>query len=1109
MNKQPHPDRSLLHFMLRAQQIAQQEGRSDKGYAMVIVSIITIVMFSLLTASLVFSNLAKSRTDAFVDTQSSFAVAEAGLNKRAIEFKKKLESYSGVDGVIDSTGDRALTACFGITNSTGGTYTSSATGTNDFECRNYGLASSNNMAKVVAAGGDIAMNSGGKDKNNYVAYTVVSDRTNYTNGAAQFITIPSTDDYAGLNAAEYKYTIYSTAKKPVTSPTSSTLPTYTDAQKAAINRQQQGKTAESGDAALIAAYNTDKASKIAAGATADANANSSSNASLAVTFVNRVIPLFQFGIFYNGDLELNSTSPMQINGWVHSNANIYVQPAGVTGNEANSITTFLANVSAAGSIYNRVDAWTPGVGRTGITRVLLTGNACAATAATPANCQDFPAYDAAVTDPLTTTQISAFPNKKVQDGASGISILKTPQPSFTRKRNYYTNKIGEYYAKADMRLEMVPDRDVTDKTPPVWTRDRAIIPFNFTAITTGGTGTCTTTTPTTGSDPDDKYVDLTREKLSTLHCNKFNKGQLQSLRQPVMVLTNINQTAALQTPETNTFNNLGKPATLPTPPTLSVNAATKQKIVRALQLALVSTPKPLPFEKLATKFDDPTYDAPANALYPDLNPFKQGFSDLLINKIGVLPVGSPGNGTQLTTNDRDNLLKAKPNEIAALVSAWFLPAPIQRVERPTADTTTTALADPTNNPRSSGFFDRREQRWITMLQTNIASLSVWNRDGVYVDASNETMTAAYAPDTAKRGTAFDAVNTFDVTNATPGLVVFNGANSTNGLAFDRATADATKPVGSLQYLGLGSKDTTEGGLVFHATVRDDLNGDGSLQNANDVTIDTTNEKIFQKKPDNTDFTDAGGNKVIIDYYRRYAGQSASKQSLFGFAFNGGDYLPNALLLSSDQAIYVQGNFNNNGFAQSLTAANTPSPNRLPAAIIADTITVLSNECVSLTTVGVTNQLGVYLGQLKCGIPQQINGANVTFDLVQNPMAINAAFLSNTQVSNGNMNRDNGTGAVYSGGVNNYIRLLENWNNGGTPYALNYTGSLISLGSPLEYNGAYQPGGINPALGVADTSYYDIPFRNVNYDLFFSNVEKLPPLTPKVSYIQQKNFGRAY
>lgn len=1039
---------------------------------------LTIVMFSLLLAATSLSNMAKSRTNAFVDGTSTFYVAEAGLNKRAAEINKKLTSYSPIVGPMGA-GEK-VKDCVGVGIPAGGSGESPRSGNNDLECVNYRFLSSNNTDPISQSGGNIALDSGGKNYNNYVAYTVVTETK------PQPRQIPPGEDYAGLNAIEYKYKVSAMGKKPLALPQVSTMPVYTDAQIAAKNRQTKEETPEAGDEALIAAFDSIKAQADAARKAATTAADdSSNNTELSMTFTYRVIPLFQFGIFYNGDLELNSTSDMQINGWVHSNANMYLQPAGLTG--VTATTTFASKVSAVGSVYNRVDAWPVGlVDRPGITRLLKIG--------TTDTYNQLPDYVASVEEPLSATQISAIPEQQLKDG---VTALKTPSPGFTRKRNYATNEVGEYFGKADIRLEMVPDRDVTSKVNTPWTRDKARIPFNFTAITTSGTGTCTTTAPTAGSDPAATYVDPSRDNLSALRCNVFNKGQLQSLRQPVMVLTNINQNrsnsastaAQFKTQESETLGG-PIPSELPTPPTLSSAANTtdtKKKIIRALQVAIASTPKPIQMNRLNEAFKGGTGVYSANTNDESLATFSNTFSNLI-------------NNITLSSTDRDNLLKATPNQIAALMEAWFLPAPIQRIERQTPDT-----ADNTNR-RSSGFYDGRERRWITMLQTNIASLSVWNRDAVYVQADSETLTLPYSP-------AAGAV-----------AVTFGGGigttNNTAGLAFDRisnfTTANGSEiyPEDSLQYLGLGGSDKTEGGLIFHATVNDDLDGSGgALVAANDITVNTgdTSQRILKKNSDNTNAVDASGNPIVIDYYRKYPNQTASQQSPFGFAVNGGNYLPNAMMLSSDQSIYIQGNFNNNSDSTNLpeNTPNIPDPDRVPAAVVADTITVLSNQCVANNSN--PNPLLVPSSQLTCGVPPLINGGIQYYNGVSSAIAVNAAFLSNTQVSNGNKGSGRYNTSLdksYSGGVNNYIRLLEDWNSNSNPFALNYHGSLISLNEPIEYGGLYREGGIDPTDPIG-TSYYNIPFRNFNYDPNFNDALKLPPLTPKASYFLQNSFNRKY
>jgi Tfp pilus assembly protein PilX len=1013
MNKQTKPHHlTLLQFMLRVQQLARQDPRSDEGYAMMIVSIVTILIFSMLGAYLTITNLSKFTTNAYIDGSNTFYAAESGLNRRASQVREKFEGYvtpSGTSpGSTTSVTSANIANCFAVSTTTSVT-------ANDFECRNYSFRYNNNAATTKDRDGKIVVSDVDNNSNsvNYTAYTFVADRTNYSTTsnppAPVPQTIPAGQTYAGLNALEYIYTVYATAAKP--DPTNPT------------------QAIQSNDAKTV----------------------------LQMNFRSRVIPLFQFAAFYNEDLEMTSTSTMTLSGRVHTNGNFYIQPTPLISPAAAApagITTyFYSPVTSAGNIYNRNDAaFFLGLNRYAPPRVLQSGNPFTNTPAPIYYPDNSFRADMTAATPLDATEINNF-GAKIKDGNAGAAVLNIPDPGFLRKRNYVDNQVGEYYAKADMRLELVPDRDVTSKTTtPIWTRNPEIIPFNFTSIQTGGAGVCTTTAPAAGSDPAANYIDPKRINASMLKCNVFTKGQLQSLRQPVLVWTHLNQSNAAIRPTEETT--LGKPTTLPTPPTLS-SSASNDKILRALQVAIVSTPTPIAADRLDTAIAS--------------LPFGTEFSRL-INTIAP----------PLSNLDKNNLLAASPNQIAALQGAWFLPAPIQRVEN---NQPAVQIAE---NPRSSGFYDGRERRWITMLQTNIRSLSVWNRDGLYVEADNQTMTTPYTAANANQDLAFN--------NGT-------GANLTDGFAFARQAApDLTKPIGTLPYLGLGSTDTTEGGLVLHATVKDDLDGNGVIVAANDVVADSTDPIYKRDSITNLDTT------AIVDYPRKYL-NGTKGQSPFGFAFNGGDYLPGALTLATDQAIYVQGNFNNNANVQPAAAVNTPSPDRLPAAIMGDTITVLSNQCLtgrSVNSAGtVTNYLGTPAAQIDCGLPSNATGSAVDFGnnyyTVIEPTAVNAAFLSSIMRSCGNLgvNRSCGGGAgSYSGGINNYMRMLEDWQ---LSQYFNYSGSFVSLGAPLEYSGAYLLGG----------TFYNIPVRNYNFDTNFNNFSLLPPLSPRAIYLQQDVFKRAY
>jgi hypothetical protein len=1159
MNKQMKPDRNLLQFMLRAQQqLARQNAQSsDKGYVMMLTSIITILLFSMLGAYLTMTNLNKSAVAAYADGNNTFYAAESALNKRAAMVAAKFDNYGTPTGAdLGKTADK-INQCFKSTIGASPTAATAAVPANDFECLNFPSSSSSATNVTYQNTNSSAKNSssswGGSgtvtsktDTSNYLAYTFVADTTAYKTapiaptvanpagvpGTPNAIVVPADEDYAGLNALEYKYTVYATAAKNIPGTTQEEKVNNTDA-----------KTV------------------------------------LQMDFKSRIIPLFQFAAFYDGDLEMHSGTDMDISGRVHTNSNLYVQPANGTAR-----TTFADNITAAGGIFRRVDVALGGT-TAGFVRLQLTPP----TGAAPATYLNFPFADYSVATPIdlnaatlkTTTDGSAAIDmtaeqsgifkKRVKDKATGILPLTVPNSGFLRKRNYYksaaaTNDrekqlaVGEYWAKADMRLELVPDRDAVGadgnsltaaagaaaiSSGQAWTRNQAIIPFNFTSIqagTSAGTSPCTVAPPDAGQDPAPKYVDPYRGNLRdaagaiSLQCNVFTKGQLQSLRQPVMVLTAINQpdtsidhtSATLAGSESKT---LGKPLALPIAPAITATDDVKTKVLRALQVAIASTPSPLAVDLLDVKFNNTTtYPTTSTTATSNALAFRAEFTRLI-----------PAI-TELSPADQATLLAAAPSEIAALRNAWFLPAPIQRLTS-TKDINS-AIGRTNTNIRSSGFYDSRERRWITMLQTNIKSLTVWNRDGLYVNADNEDLTKSYTASDTNKSNSFNSGA---------------GANFTQGRAFIRATADPLQPAGSFRRLGLGATDPTEGGLVFHATVSDDLNGDSVL---GDVTLsaikedstftdalnpdgtvkaipykrDSSGAIMYQKNTDGKDKLDSKGNKIpyTLDYFRKYW-SGTERQSSFGFAFNGGDFLPAPMNIATDQGTYIQGDFNNNSQRQTQVTDATvfpPNPDRVAAAIMADTITILSNQCMTDSSLeSATNHLGVLAGQIRCGLPRQRNGSinliqggnTANFYGVTSPTAVNAAFLSNTDRSAGNctnLTADKtykcGTAVVNptvrSGGVNNYIRMLEDWQVTGFAQYFNYSGSFVSLGTPVEYSGRWSNniGHIgNGGNNLVTAAYYNIPSRNYNFDPKFSAYNSLPPMTPKVQYLQQQVFKRSF
>lgn len=159
---------------------------------------------------------------------------------------------------------------------------------------------------------------------------------------------------------------------------------------------------------------------------------------------------------------------------------------------------------------------------------------------------------------------------------------------------------------------------------------------------------------------------------------------------------------------------------------------------------------------------------------------------------------------------------------------------------------------------------------------------------------------------------------------------------------------------------------------------------------------------------------------------------------------------------TNQAAYLKGDFNK----------NTGTRWR-PASILADSINVLSNNWNDATP------------HTRASPPPAATATE-----------INAAFLAGTDIT---------VTGKYNGGLENYPRFHENWEN----KELRYRGSFVSLGASVHAKGAWK--GPCTAAGC----YYGAPLRNWDYDSRFDDAATLPPLTPRFVYLRQLLFARDY
>ena len=158
-------------------------------------------------------------------------------------------------------------------------------------------------------------------------------------------------------------------------------------------------------------------------------------------------------------------------------------------------------------------------------------------------------------------------------------------------------------------------------------------------------------------------------------------------------------------------------------------------------------------------------------------------------------------------------------------------------------------------------------------------------------------------------------------------------------------------------------------------------------------------------------------------------------------------------------IYVLGSYNTTTNNVNYSTALGDTTNTRPAALMGDAVTILSANWSDAYTASTS-------------LSSRAKPGNTT---------INAACLEGIVPSNGSQ---------YSGGVENFLRLLEDW--GGV--TLGYNGSIVVL-YPSQY-----------ATGFWNGNVYGVPTRQWGFDTNFKQQNRLPPMTPEVRAIIRSNWA---
>jgi hypothetical protein len=207
-----------------------------------------------------------------------------------------------------------------------------------------------------------------------------------------------------------------------------------------------------------------------------------------------------------------------------------------------------------------------------------------------------------------------------------------------------------------------------------------------------------------------------------------------------------------------------------------------------------------------------------------------------------------------------------------------------------------------------------------------------------------------------------------------------------------------------------------------------------------------------------------------------------------------------ITISTENMIYVWGNFNTTGINQAPPSGesnlNDPSAsarylgNQVPASIVADAFFPLSKTWYDALP-----------GQYPEGGNNRIADAGSTTDdtaiAIGSETSVRAGVIAGTTMSAMvGSTAPSWIVAWLNGGVHNFPHFLETWSNINREERWNYVGSFIMLYNSQQ---ALAP------WSVTDSIVYYPPIRNWAFDITFTDPNRLPPGTPQFQHVEPTGF----
>ena len=206
-----------------------------------------------------------------------------------------------------------------------------------------------------------------------------------------------------------------------------------------------------------------------------------------------------------------------------------------------------------------------------------------------------------------------------------------------------------------------------------------------------------------------------------------------------------------------------------------------------------------------------------------------------------------------------------------------------------------------------------------------------------------------------------------------------------------------------------------------------------------------------------------------------------------------------ITVASENMIYIWGNYNTTGIntapaagASCLNDVTAPcyyTGNQVPASIVTDAYFQLSKTWFDALGAIYPDDLSKRAGDAV--LPGVTSETSVRVGMIAG---------NNLSAMAGSPDAQNDPAeSRLSGGMHNFPRFLENWNN----QRFNFVGSLIPLYHSTQALGQYYADSNDSALHPATT--YSPPARDWAFDSTFTNPNRLPPGTPMFQYIEPTAF----